>query len=317
MRIAWLFPGQGSQEVGMGRSVAERFASSRDVFARADAALGESSPGQEPISKLCFEGPDEALVMTANTQPALVATSSAIVAAIREAHPALPAPVVALGHSLGEYSALVAAGALSLEDAVRLCRARGKAMQAAVPPGEGSMAAVIGVDDAAIQAACTEASSVGPVSPANFNAPGQTVIAGAAAAVARATEIIGSRGGKVIPLKVSAPFHCALMKPAAVAIESELAPVTVGDLAFPVIANVDAEPNQDKARVKGLLVKQVDSPVEWVRSIKRAAEMKIDVALEIGPGKVLAGLVKRIDKSIRVVSVSDAKAVEELSSILG
>jgi [acyl-carrier-protein] S-malonyltransferase len=301
----------------MGRSVAERFASARDVFARADAALGESSPGQEPISKLCFEGPDEALVMTANTQPALVATSSAIVAAIREAHPALSTPVVALGHSLGEYSALVASGALSLEDAVRLCRARGKAMQAAVPPGEGSMAAVIGVDDAAIQAACTEASSVGPVSPANFNAPGQTVIAGAAAAVARATEMIGSRGGKVIPLKVSAPFHCALMKPAAVAIESELAPVTVGELAFPVIANVDAEPNQDKARVKGLLVKQVDSPVEWVRSIKRASEMKIDVALEIGPGKVLAGLVKRIDKSIRVVSVSDAKAVEELSSILG
>ena len=317
MRIAWLFPGQGSQEVGMGRSVAERFAGSRDVFARADAALASASPGEPPISKLCFEKPDEALVLTANTQPALVATSAAIVAAIREAHPSLPPPVVSLGHSLGEYSALVAAGALTLEDAVRLCRARGKAMQAAVPPGEGSMAAVIGVDDAAILAACAEASAAGPVSPANFNAPGQTVIAGAAAAVTRASEIIGARGGKVIPLKVSAPFHCALMRPAAVAIEQELGPVAVGELAFPVIANVDAAPNQDKERVKDLLVKQVDSPVEWVKSIRRAVEMKIDVALEIGPGKVLAGLVKRIDKSLRVVSVSDAKAVDDLATLLG
>lgn len=317
MRIAWLFPGQGSQEVGMGRSVAERFAGARDVFARADKALADTSPGEPPISKVCFEGPDEALTLTANTQPALVATSSAIVAAIREAHPSLPAPVVALGHSLGEYSALVAAGALSLEDAVRLCRARGKAMQAAVPPGEGSMAAVLGADDAAIADACNEAAPVGLVSPANFNAPGQTVIAGAAAAVARASEIIGARGGKVIPLKVSAPFHCALMKPAAVAIEKALEPVAIGSLAFPVIANVDAEANQDAGRVKGLLVAQVDSPVEWVRSIKRAADLGIEVALEIGPGKVLAGLVKRIDKRIRVVSVSDAKAVEDLTSVLG
>ena len=317
MRIAWLFPGQGSQEVGMGRSVAERFASARDVFARADAAVAAADPSAPAISKLCFEGPDDALTLTANTQPALVATSSAIVAAIREAHPSLPAPVVALGHSLGEYSALVASGALRLEDAVRVCRARGQAMQAAVPPGEGSMAAVLGADDETIAAACAEAATVGLVAPANFNAPGQTVIAGSAPAVARAAEILGSRGGKVIPLKVSAPFHCALMKPAALAMEKALASVEIAEPAFPVIANVDAEPNADPARVRGLLVGQVDAPVQWVRSIRRAAEIGVDVALEIGPGKVLAGLVKRIDKRIRVVSVSDAKAIEELASLVG
>ncbi len=314
-KIAWLFPGQGSQEVGMGRSVAERYASARAVFDRCDAAL--STGGAPPISTICFDGPLDVLTLTANTQPALVTTSLAIVAAIREAHPELPAPTLALGHSLGEYSALVAAGALALEDAVRLCRARGEAMQAAVPPGEGGMAAVLGVDDAGILAACEEASAVGLVSPANFNAPGQTVIAGAAAAVTRASEIIASRGGKAIPLKVSAPFHCALMKPAAEAVARALEPIAVGAFSFPVIANVDAEANADPVRVKELLVKQVDSPVQWVRSIQRAADSGVEVALEIGPGKVLAGLVKRIDKRIRVVNVADADAVAGLASQLG
>ncbi len=295
----------------MGRDVADQYASARDAFARADAALSG-----EGISKLCFEGPIEALTLTANTQPALVATSSAIVAAIREAHPSLPKPALALGHSLGEYSALVAAGALTLEDAVRICRARGIAMQEAVPPGAGAMAAVLGADEATIRAVCEEASPLGHVAPANFNAPGQIVIAGDAAAVAKASELLGARKAKVIPLKVSAPFHCALMKPAAARLADALASVTVNPLSMPVIANVDAAPNDDAGRVKELLVKQVDSPVEWTRSIERAAEIGVDVALEIGPGKVLGGLVKRIDKRIRVIHVSHAEAVAGLPAAL-
>ena len=305
MKIAWLFPGQGSQEVGMGRDVAERFSAARDVFDRADRALAGDGT---PISTLCFEGPLDALTLTENTQPALVATECALVAAIRQAHPTLPAPAFALGHSLGEYSALVASGALDVEQAVRLCRARGRAMQAAVPPGEGSMAAVLGSDEATVEAACVEASSVGVVSAANFNANGQIVIAGAVAAVARACEI---------PLKVSAPFHCALMRPAATALAAALEPITLGTMTFPVIANVDATANDDGARVKDLLVRQVDAPVQWIRSIERAAEQGVTLAIEIGPGKVLAGLVKRIDKRIRVVNVSDAQAIEGLPAALG
>ncbi len=316
MKIAWLFPGQGSQEVGMGRSVAEAYASARAVFDEADAALGETEG--RSLSSLCFEGPLEALTLTANTQPALVATSAAIVAAIREAHPSLPAPTVALGHSLGEYSALTAAGALTLSDAVRLCRARGEAMQAAVPPGQGSMAAVMGLEPAVLEAVCAEASRPEePVSPANFNAPGQIVIAGSAGAVARALELAQARGAKCIPLKVSAPFHCALMRPAADALRTKLATVRVEPLRFPVIANVDAEPNADGARVSDLLVRQVDAPVQWTRSIERAAASGVTLALEIGPGKVLAGLVKRIDKRIRVINVADADAVARLADELG
>jgi len=314
MKIAWLFPGQGSQEVGMGRDVAEAYPAARAAFDRADAALEGDG---DAISKLCFEGPIEALTLTANTQPALVATSSAIAAAILEAHPTLPKPSLALGHSLGEYSALVAARALDLADAVRICRLRGRAMQDAVPAGAGSMAAVLGADEATIRAVCEEALALGHVAPANFNAPGQIVIAGDAKAVAKAAELLGARKAKVIPLKVSAPFHCALMKPAASRLREALASVTVSPFTFAVIANVDAAPNDDPSRVKELLVKQVDSPVEWTRSIERAAEMGIDIALEIGPGKVLGGLVKRIDKRIRVIHVSNAEAIAKLPLELG
>jgi [acyl-carrier-protein] S-malonyltransferase len=303
----------------MGRSASERFDAARDVYRRADEALASSSEGAQTadrISKLCFEGPIEALTLTANTQPALVATSAALVAAIRAMYPQLPPPVVALGHSLGEYSALVAAGALALEDAVRLCRARGEAMQAAVPAGEGRMAAIIGLDPDAIAKLCEDASSAGLVAPANFNAPGQIVIAGTRAGVERACELCSSRGAKAIPLNVSAPFHCALMKPAALALEAALRPIEARPLAFPVIANVDAEANTDHERVKDLLVRQVDAPVQWVRSMERASEMGITAALEIGPGKVLAGLAKRIDKRIRVINVGDADAIERLGEAL-
>lgn len=309
MKIAWLFPGQGSQQVGMGRELAQQSPAARAVFDEADRALAAAGAGAPSLSQLCFEGPEDQLTLTINTQPALVTTCAALVAALREAHPSLPAPAMALGHSLGEYSALVAAGALSLSDAVSVCRTRGAAMQEAVPPGEGAMAAVLNVDDAALRAICDEASSAGVVAPANFNAPGQIVIAGQKAAVARASELVAAKGGKAIPLKVSAPFHCSLMRPAAERLAAALERVAISPLAFPVVANVDAEPNDQAARVKELLVRQVDAPVLWARSIERAAAAGVTIALEIGPGKVLAGLVKRIDKRIRVVSVSDAAGV--------
>ncbi len=294
----------------MGRAVADRFASARAVFSAADAALGE------PISRLCFEGPIEDLTLTANTQPALVATSTAIAAALRERWPDLPSPTCAAGHSLGEYSALVATGAFSVADAIRIARVRGTAMQAAVPPGVGAMAAIMGLDDAGVAALCEQAAQGEVVSPANFNAPGQIVIAGHAAAVARARELAAARGGKAIALKVSAPFHCALMRPAADRLAAELAKTHVEPLAFPVVANVDAEPNADPARVAALLVRQVDGPVKWAKSIEHIASLGVTHALEIGPGKVLAGLVKRIAKQITVLSINDVEAIERAREFL-
>lgn len=294
----------------MGKALAESSEAARRVFEAADAALGE------PISKLCFEGPMEELTLTANTQPALVTTCSAIVAALREALPDLAPPAFAAGHSLGEYSALVAAGGLSLEDAVKLCRVRGTAMQQAVPPGAGAMAAVMGLDVAAVMEVCAEAAAGEVVSPANYNAPGQIVIAGHAGAVGRATELITARRGKAIPLKVSAPFHCALMKPAALRLAAELVRAQVRPLAFPVIANVDGRANTDPASVRELLIRQIDGPVQWVATVELLAAEGVTHALEIGPGKVLAGLVKRIAKSMKVLSVSDGEGIERVTAFL-
>jgi [acyl-carrier-protein] S-malonyltransferase len=310
MKVAWVFPGQGSQSVGMCREVFETSAAARDVLARADQALAE------PLSKLIAEGPEDMLTLTANTQPAIVTVSCAVLAALREAVPNLAPPAFAAGHSLGEYSALVAAGAMKLEDAVRLVRARGRAMQEAVPAGEGAMAAVMGLDPAAIEEVCKQAAQGEVVSPANFNAPGQVVIAGHSAAVSRAGELASSQKGRVIPLKVSAPFHCALMAPAARVVAKELDRVDIAPLAFPVVANVDATPNTDASRVKDLLVRQVDSPVRWAASIEHMAKEGVTHMLEIGPGKVLAGLVKRIAKDIKVISVNDAAALLELQTLL-
>jgi [acyl-carrier-protein] S-malonyltransferase len=310
MRLAWLFPGQGSQAVGMGGDVARTFASARVAFERADVALGE------PLSRLVAEGPEQALTLTENTQPALVVTSAAILAALREHAPELPLPAFAAGHSLGEYSALVAAGALSLEDAVRVVRARGAAMQQAVPAGTGAMSAVMGIDAARLGELCEKAAAGEVLSPANFNAPGQIVVAGHAGAVARLGELAAAEKGRVIPLKVSAPFHCALMAPAARAVEAALARVNMSHLAFPVVANFDAKPNRDSARAKELLVKQVDGPVRWEESIRRMAAEGVTHALEIGPGKVLAGLVKRIAKDVKVLSVSDAAGVREAAEFV-
>ena len=313
MKLAWLFPGQGSQSVGMAKDVIAASPAAKRVFDEADSALGFS------LSGLILEGPEEKLTLTANAQPAIVTVSTAILAALREAHPALPVPAFAAGHSLGEYSALVASGALALADAVRLVRARGNAMQEAVAPGEGAMSAVMGLEPEKVEALCREAAAATNqvVSCANFNAPGQIVIAGHAAAVAKAQELASNEKGKAIPLKVSAPFHCALMAPAAKVVAAELDRVALRELAFPVVANVDAKPNASRERVKELLVRQVDGAVRWEASVRFMKEAGVTHALELGPGKVLAGLVKRIAKEIPVLSVGDVSAMGEVSKFLG
>ena len=295
----------------MGRALAAAFPAAAQIFERADRALGFS------IRALCFEGPEAELTLTKHTQPAIVTTSLAVLAAIRATHPGLPAPTFAAGHSLGEYSALAAAGTISLEDAVRTVHLRGRAMQEAVPEGVGAMAAVIGGDRAAVEALCAEAAQGEVVSPANFNAPGQIVISGHKGAVERAAALAGSKKLKAIPLKVSAPFHCALMAPAARAVEAALAGLSLSAPAFPVIANVSASPNHDAEAAKGLLVRQIDGPVLWEQTIQLMAESGVTHALEIGPGKVLAGLAKRIDKRIAVLSVSDAEGIAKIADFLG
>lgn len=294
----------------MGRSLFDASAAARSVFAQADAALAR------PLSQLCFDGPSEELTLTYNTQPALVATSSAIVAAIREQYPALPLPDYAAGHSLGEYSALVAAGALTLHDAVRLVELRGRAMQQAVPEGEGAMAAIVGGDRSAVDELCAAAREDGVLEPANFNAPGQVVISGSRSAVRRAAELAPERKLKAILLNVSAPFHCSLMAPAAVRVETALGEIAVAQLAFPIVANVTGEPNRDANRIRELLVRQIDRPVLWEQSVSLMAEAGVTHALEIGPGKVLAGLVKRSDKRITVLNVTDPAGVAAIAEFL-
>lgn len=310
MSVAWLFPGQGSQAVGMGKDVLAASAAARAVFERVDEALGE------PLSRLILEGPEETLTLTANTQPAIVATSVAMLAAIRERVPGLAPPAFAAGHSLGEYSALVAAEALSLEDAVRLVRARGLAMQEAVPPGTGAMSAIMGLEPARLEQLCREATNGSVVSPANFNAPGQIVIAGHADAVGRVGELVAAEKGRAIPLKVSAPFHCALMAPAARTVASELERISIRSPRFPIVANFDAHPNADASRVKELLVRQVDGPVRWEASVRLMAEGGVTHALEIGPGKVLAGLVKRTAKELKLLSVGDVASLDQVAAFL-
>jgi [acyl-carrier-protein] S-malonyltransferase len=294
----------------MGADVLAASPAARAIFDRVDAALGE------PISRLILHGPEAELTITANAQPALVATSCAVLAAIRERLPGLAPPALAAGHSLGEYSALVAAGALKLEDAVRLVRARGRAMQEAVTAGTGAMSAIMGVDRERLEALCAEAARGEVVSPANFNAPGQIVIAGHAGAVARVSELVAAEKGRAIPLKVSAPFHCALMAPAARAVATELTRIPIETPAFPIVANVDARPNAEAARIKDLLVRQVDGVVRWEESVRAMVAAGVTHALEIGPGKVLAGLVKRIAKDVKVLSVGDAASVDQVAGFI-
>lgn len=312
MSIAWLFPGQGAQTVGMGKDVLAESPAAREVFARVDGALGEA------LSRLVLEGPEPELTVTANAQPAIVATSAAILAAIRERLPGLPAPACAAGHSLGEYSALVAAEALTLEDAVRLVRSRGRAMQEAVPRGVGAMSAILGIEPARVAALCAQAATERGevVSPANFNAPGQIVVAGHAGAVARVGELVAAEKGRAMPLNVSAPFHCSLMAPAARVVEEELVRVGVATPRFPIVANVDGRPNTDPSRIKGLLVDQVQAPVRWEDGVRAMVGAGVTHALEIGPGKVLANLAKRIAKDLRVHSVFDLATLEQVPGFL-
>jgi [acyl-carrier-protein] S-malonyltransferase len=302
----------------MGRDLIASSRAAKEVFERADAALGEK------LSSLILEGPESELTLTANAQPAIVTTSIAALEAMRERYPDLPKPRFAAGHSLGEYSALVASGALSLEDAVRIVRARGRAMQQAVAPSVGAMAAVMGLEPERLEQLCAEVEAeknaagepFGVVSCANFNAPGQIVIAGTAQAVARVGERAGAERGKVIPLKVSAPFHCALMAPAASVVADELERVTISQMSIPVVANVDARPNLDPSRVKPLLVSQVDSPVRWEQAVRFMALEGVTHAFEIGPGKVLAGLGRRIAKELKMVSVGDVPSLDALGAFL-
>jgi [acyl-carrier-protein] S-malonyltransferase len=306
--LAFLFPGQGSQKVGIGRALAAARSEAKAVFDEADDALGFS------LSKLCFEGPEEALTLTANAQPAILATS---IAALRvlEAEMGLR-PAVVAGHSLGEYSALVAAGALGLADAVRLVNARGRFMQEAVPAGQGAMAAIVGLDAVGIGAACEEAAEGEIVSAANLNGGGQIVIAGHKGAVERACAAAKARGAKLAKmLAVSAPFHCALMQPAADRLAVELARVTFASPRVPVVTNVEAAPNTDAARIPELLTRQVTGSVRWEESIRRVAAMEPVAALEVGAGNVLAGLVKRIVPTLAVHGAGEPEVIAALAAL--
>jgi len=303
---AFIFPGQGSQHAGMGRELAENFKTAARSFEEANDALGFS------LSRLCFEGPEEDLKLTANTQPAILAASVAALRVLREESPIAPAFVA--GHSLGEFSALVASGALDFADALRTVRARGSFMQAAVPVGVGTMAAILGVEPELLLEICAEAAQGEVVSPANYNSPGQIVIAGHTGAVNRAIEIAKARGfRKAMLLPVSAPFHCALMKPAAERLSDTLDEVQLRQIVTPVVSNVEAKPNSEVDRVKPLLVEQVCSPVLWDASVQQMIAAGVTRFVEIGPGKVLAGLVKRIDKEAVSFNVQDAAGVKAMA----
>jgi [acyl-carrier-protein] S-malonyltransferase len=305
--IAVVFPGQGAQKVGMGKALADAFPICRETFQEADEALGMS------LSSLCFNGPESELLLTETTQPAILAVS---VAAHRAATSRGLTASFAAGHSLGEYSAHVAAGTLSFADALRTVRRRGQFMQEAVPVGAGAMAAILGADAALVTQACAAARAElagRVVSPANLNAPGQVVIAGHADAVARAGELAKAAGAKrVIPLSVSAPFHCALMKPAEERLEPLLRALPANDPRIPIVANVDAEPKTTAASSIDALVRQVSSPVRWEDVVKRLIAEGTRTFVELGPGNVLAGLVKKIDRSATVASVEDPAGLEEL-----
>lgn len=307
MTPAFIFPGQGSQKVGMGRELAAAFPVCRQTFEEADAALGE------PLSRLCFEGPEDTLMLTENTQPAILTVS---VAAYRLLSANGLEPAFAAGHSLGEYSAHVAAGTLSFPDAVRMVRRRGRYMQEAVPVGEGAMAAILGLDAEDVARACEEVADGEVVAPANLNGPGQVVIAGATAAVRRAGERAKARGAKrVIPLPVSAPFHCALMKPAEDRLGPELRGLETRHPRVPIVANVDAEPKRDGPAAVEALVRQISSPVRWEAVVRRLASEGVSAYVEVGPGTVLSGLVRKIHRDAVVASFEDPAGLDKVQML--
>jgi [acyl-carrier-protein] S-malonyltransferase len=292
----------------MGKALAAQHAVVRDTFAEADAALGE------PLSRLCFEGPDDRLVLTENTQPAILTTSVAIYRLLASQG---WAPDFYAGHSLGEYSAHVAAGTLSFADAVRIVRLRGRYMQEAVPVGAGAMAAILGLEADEVTRACEDAAQGEIVAPANLNAPGQVVIAGTREAVARAGVAAKARGArKVIPLAVSAPFHCALMKPAEARLAPALRALATQTPRQPIVANVDAEPKRDGAAAIDALIRQVSGAVRWEDVVRRLASEGVRTYVEVGPGAVLTGLVRKIDREARTYAVEDEKGVQALHELL-
>jgi len=304
-KVAFIFPGQGSQYVGMGKEFFENFREAREVFQEADDVLHLS------ISSLCFQGPEEALKLTENTQPAVLTTSIAVLRVLQGEKGLVPH--LAAGHSLGEYSALVVSGALSFADAVQIVRLRGRFMQEAVPVGEGAMAAILGMARGQVEKLCEEAAEGEVLTPANFNCPGQIVIAGHAKAIERAMERVKQQGKKAVALPVSAPFHSPLMKPAGERLEKVLEGITIQDLKIPVVTNVEADINQSKERVKELLVTQVSSPVRWEESMQKISGNGIDQIFEIGPGKVLSGLMKRINPKVETKNIEDIQTLKKIS----
>lgn len=309
-KLAFVFPGQGSQAVGMGKDLHDAFPEAKAVFDEVDAALGER------LSALCFEGPEDRLKLTANTQPAIL-TASVAAAAVLTNQGIVPDFVA--GHSLGEYSALVAAGACGAAEAARAVRARGTFMQEAVPQGQGAMSAVLGLEPARVAEICAAvaAESGQVVSPANYNEPAQTVIAGAAGAVEQAGARLKAAGAKrVLPLPVSAPFHCALMAPVRARLEPVLREIAWKAPLRPVVTNVEAKANAEAARIVPLLVEQVTAPVRWIECVQELARLGVTRVVEVGPGKVLSGLVKRIDRNVETYNVEDRASLDKTLAAL-
>ncbi|WP_342440034.1 ACP S-malonyltransferase [Paenibacillus sp. FSL L8-0436] len=307
-KIAFVFPGQGAQAVGMGKDVYDALPDSRAVFEKGDEVLGF------PLSKLVFEGPDSELKQTVNTQPALVTTSVAYLEALNK-HGLKPDYVA--GHSLGEYSALVASGVLSYEDAVSLVRLRGRFMEEAVPGGQGAMAAVLGAEREALAELCNNISAEGnPVELANVNCPGQIVVSGSLEGVNAVVQRVKEAGGKrAIPLEVSGPFHSSLMKEAAERLAAELKGITFNAPSVPVIANVTASPVTDPEEIRGLLVRQVFSPVLWQDSVEWLIAAGVDTFVEIGSGSVLAGLIRKIDKNVKVINLNSLESIQTVNGL--
>jgi [acyl-carrier-protein] S-malonyltransferase len=309
-KVAYIFPGQGSQAVGMGKDLFDNFGASREVFEEADDTLGFS------LSDMCFSGDEADLQLTANTQPAILTTSVAAFRAMETE--GFPMPDFVTGHSLGEYSALVAAGAMSFADAVRTVRQRGTYMQEAVPVGVGAMAAILGLPIETVEVACKDAAQGEICSPANINSPTQIVIAGNADAVDRAIEILKTRGAKrAIKLNVSAPFHCDLMLSAQDKLAKDLAEISFQDLRFPIIENYTAEANAKGERVAFALTEQVSSPVLWAAAVENLITEKVETFVEVGAGKVLSGLVKQINRDVRCLNVENAESLKTSLGSLG